>query len=1288
MSERHHKRYFAEALERRAYLDHSLVGTPGNDTIIVATTGNDATGHTVHVTINNNTTQFDDDGAPVEIDAGDGNDHIEVRTVDDEDITILAGHGDDTCIVGTGNLTDDIDGSVTFGNHALDNGGNDSLVMDDSFGTDVNGDGHTYDVTDEHVDVEETIGSCRVEWDPGIESKLLKATDGPDLFNIADIDAGMTINGSDGNDFFQLGTDDHTVQNGFVVPLQGPTDVPTAATLDAGQGTGDFLLIDDSSSLSNRSTIDVSHDRVLDNLSAINFVTMRINTHAMTPAEQVIFTGLGAPTNRVTVSGNTGDDFISLGTAASPINVSSYGMTGQFNLGNGNNTIEIHDRERVPSDPPDKFGFSYPVVSAIGTVFPSRRLTSSSSTTWNLFCDDANNEIDMASAAGPVGTQWHVHINGGGGNDFVQPVDQVQDGLDPALLAENQRAFIDFTYGPDFSFDGGGGQDQLQLFSEVADNDLHSQYFIGPNSLLRAPAGQPLTPVIATYSNVEDLQFIGDGDPNVIRFGDLGSGGIEYIRIDGGFGGRDTFTNLPVNGGPRVLGNDLAGITEIVSNFANNNTLTLNDSADTAATYKMDTIGTLPQLTVTSSLHPTPASVHWESMQLFQLAQSAFSDTMTISKIDPSATDSIYGGSGNDAFIVGGGDLDSNGFDHLQLDGGPGTNSIEFDDHLDTFNTSETEDYNLNANELDKGAVTVDYTNFASQTLDASTVGNGLPSSDETVNLNTTSIPTTIVGCFGRFCVINVGFTDLSPITAPVTLTMGGIGGAVINDQNSTGDKSYTITSSTVTASSGQVINFSGSGITLNANAGNNAINLLSAGSNEPMVIHGNGGNDTITVGSGNLQQDFAVVPAIIDGGAGTDSVVFDNSHDPVADPTTLSGTGLTVGTVTFPFSTVEALTVNTGSAGGTFTSNGIGFALTVQGGSGNDSIVISKVISSVIVDGGDGNDTIRIGSGNLDTDLLANVVARGGTSGNDTIVLDDHADTGDDTYNLPSTNIFRKGTTGHTVSMSNFDLGVLSANVGNDTINVATGMPLDILGNDGADLLDVEGSSGTFPPRPDVGFDGGRGLDIVRDNINGIGTATVHFFNRQDLATLQIGTGGTAVADAGNGALIDTQVLTFSPTAARLDLNDNDLIIDYTGASPQATIRSLINAGRHNGAWDGTVGITSSTARSNPNHHTTLGMLEAVEFRGIYGTLANFDNQTIDNSSLLIKYTYYGDTDFNGKVNFDDYVRTDNGFNNHRSGWLNGDFDLNGQVNFDDYVLIDLAFNTQGSALGRDMRS
>ena len=90
---------------------------------------------------------------------------------------------------------------------------------------------------------------------------------------------------------------------------------------------------------------------------------------------------------------------------------------------------------------------------------------------------------------------------------------------------------------------------------------------------------------------------------------------------------------------------------------------------------------------------------------------------------------------------------------------------------------------------------------------------------------------------------------------------------------------------------------------------------------------------------------------------------------------------------------------------------------------------------------------------------------------------------------------------------------------------------------------------------------------------------------------------------------------------------------------------------------------------------------MEGSDYRSIY-TSALFDAEPVDTSAVLIKYTYYGDADFNGKVNFDDYVRTDSGFNNHRTGWTNGDFDGNGSINFDDYVLIDLAFNTQGGVL------
>jgi hypothetical protein len=134
--------------------------------------------------------------------------------------------------------------------------------------------------------------------------------------------------------------------------------------------------------------------------------------------------------------------------------------------------------------------------------------------------------------------------------------------------------------------------------------------------------------------------------------------------------------------------------------------------------------------------------------------------------------------------------------------------------------------------------------------------------------------------------------------------------------------------------------------------------------------------------------------------------------------------------------------------------------------------------------------------------------------------------------------------------------------------------------------------------------------------------------------------------------------------------------------STPTADVVTAIRNARNNGAWNQS-GLTSTEARNNAAHNTTFGVLTGAEYNSAGGT-GLFSGQSYGATDTLVKYTYYGDTDFNGKVNFDDYVRTDNGFNNHLTGWLNGDFDLNGTVNFDDYVLIDLAFNTQSGTLGR----
>jgi len=187
-------------------------------------------------------------------------------------------------------------------------------------------------------------------------------------------------------------------------------------------------------------------------------------------------------------------------------------------------------------------------------------------------------------------------------------------------------------------------------------------------------------------------------------------------------------------------------------------------------------------------------------------------------------------------------------------------------------------------------------------------------------------------------------------------------------------------------------------------------------------------------------------------------------------------------------------------------------------------------------------------------------------------------------------------------------------------------------------------------------------------------------------VGALSVGTlnasAGTVVLGAGASSPASMRALSMT-SGASVDLNDNAMVIDYAAASssPLPQVRAQIAAARNGGHWDAP-GLTSSSARANAS--TTLAAIEGSEFHAMHGAAATFAGVTVDDSAVLVKYTYYGDTDLNGRVNFDDYVRTDNGFNNHLSGWMNGDFDGNGQINFDDYVLIDLAFNTQSGTLNR----
>jgi hypothetical protein len=89
----------------------------------------------------------------------------------------------------------------------------------------------------------------------------------------------------------------------------------------------------------------------------------------------------------------------------------------------------------------------------------------------------------------------------------------------------------------------------------------------------------------------------------------------------------------------------------------------------------------------------------------------------------------------------------------------------------------------------------------------------------------------------------------------------------------------------------------------------------------------------------------------------------------------------------------------------------------------------------------------------------------------------------------------------------------------------------------------------------------------------------------------------------------------------------------------------------------------------------TGLAAADAGELNGIGATETMlFGTETVDGSSVLVKYTWLGDADMNGELNGDDYFAIDSHVLQSGGvfGVTVGDFDLNGEINGDDYFLID----------------
>ena len=254
-------------------------------------------------------------------------------------------------------------------------------------------------------------------------------------------------------------------------------------------------------------------------------------------------------------------------------------------------------------------------------------------------------------------------------------------------------------------------------------------------------------------------------------------------------------------------------------------------------------------------------------------------------------------------------------------------------------------------------------------------------------------------------------------------------------------------------------------------------------------------------------------------------------------------------------------------------------------------------------------------------------------------------------------------------------------ANLEKGRVNGGTGAEVVTIEQTPAIDFDYHGVSGndklTIGAGASYTLDADAGLTSSNLTLEVAGGGSAHFTAPQRLGNLVVN-GSVSVAPGG-GNIVRTPSLTIG-AAGLLDLADNDLIVDYSSVSPVG-----VWAGS---AYDGVTGyiqsgrIISSAASGNL---TKFGVAEAREALAISGSqTSTFAGQSVDSTSVLVKFTWGGDANLDGKINIDDYGRIDGNVSQSPSvwGWFAGDFNLDGKINIDDYGIIDGNINQQDQVL------
>jgi hypothetical protein len=248
-------------------------------------------------------------------------------------------------------------------------------------------------------------------------------------------------------------------------------------------------------------------------------------------------------------------------------------------------------------------------------------------------------------------------------------------------------------------------------------------------------------------------------------------------------------------------------------------------------------------------------------------------------------------------------------------------------------------------------------------------------SGNDTININNigAGVPITVSGG-NSSDTINIGNGDFTAnILSPITVNGdASIDKLNILDSSSIGDDAYNLGATTFSKPGSQILTYGTfESLVLDANDGNNAINVAGTLSTTAVTINGHGGNDTITVGNNNYASNI-LSAVTANGDAGTDKLIISDGNSPGSDTYTLTSSSFSkTGSqnLTYGFS-FEGVTLLANDADDVINVNSTAAntPVTVDAGNGTDTLSVTNTGASapVIVVATSGLDNVNVTSGNV----------------------------------------------------------------------------------------------------------------------------------------------------------------------------------------------------------------------------------------------------------------------------------------------------------------------------------